>query len=129
MKSIFKLFIAFLLTVCLALATVVCCCVAPAVMAHFHKIPKCSHCQDQSSNNHFSNTSGTCQYYLTSAALSRSQTISSSVKSLIVSIDFVSFNKHLTPFLPSSQIVYPPGGPSLIANTVSIYLSTHSLRI
>ena len=130
MERIFKLFIVSLLMVCLIVATVICCCFAPAVMAHFHKISACSHCQAQNSSHcKSSNSAGACQYHLTSAEFSHSQAISLSVVSVIVSIAFVSFNKHLIVFLPSSPLVYPPGGPPLIVSSVPIYISTHSLRI
>jgi hypothetical protein len=76
MKRIFKLYIACLLTVSLGVATVICCCIAPSVMAHFHRTVMCSHCQGENSNGNSSNPARTCRYQLTSAEFSNNQIIS-----------------------------------------------------
>lgn len=127
MRKIFKLFTASLLTVSLSVATVICCCSASAVMAHFHKVAMCGHCSEKSSHDNSSNPDATCKYQLTSAEFSHSKTLSFSIPT--VSIPFV-FDRHLsTPFLPSVISSYPRGSPPLTASFIPLYLRTFTLRI
>jgi hypothetical protein len=128
MRKIFKLFTVSLLTVALSVATVLCCCSASALMAHFHKVEMCGHCPSQNSHEHSSNPGTTCQYQLTSAEFSHSQTISSP----IVSVSFpaqIFLDKHLAALLPNSSLAYPRGSPPLISNFTPLYLRTFNLRI
>jgi hypothetical protein len=129
MKRIFKLLIASLLTVSLGVATVICCCIAPSVMAHFHKAVTCSHCPDKNSQGNSPNPAGTCQQQLTSAEFLHSQTISSPVfsgHSFHVS-DIL--NHHQITFTHSLLLAYPPGGPPLGISFTPLYLTTFNLRV
>ena len=129
MRKIFKLFIASLLTVCLSVATVICCCSASAAMAHFHKTVMCSHCQGQASHNNSSNPAGTCQHQLTSAEFSHTQTIFSPVVSNTVFPAAVFVNNHQITLTHSLLLVYPPGGPPLGISFTPLYLRTFNLRV
>ena len=128
MGRIFKHSIASLLTISLAVTTVVCCCVGPAVMAHFHKTSVCSHCPTQkSSHDHSSNPGNNCMYQLTSADTFHGKIISAPTSVVFTS---VFFDHHIpTPFLASSLSAYPRGSPPLNVNFTPIYLRTLSLRI
>ncbi len=129
MEKIFKLFTVFLLAVSLTVATVICCCFVPAVMTHFHKISMCSHCHGQNSPDHSSNPAGTCQHHLTSAESSHSPAVLSFAASGVSFPVPVSFDKHITIFLPSSILACPRGSPPLTASFTPLYLRTFSLRI
>lgn len=122
MKKALKLFIASLLTVSLAVATVVCCCVAPAVMAHFHKVAMCSHCHHQNPNNHPSNPAGDCRHQSLNAELSHKQIIafSNNLGSSFPAPIFL--EKHITTLPPPSSLVYPPGSPPLGSSLTPLYL-------
>jgi hypothetical protein len=128
MSKIFKLFIALLLAISLGMATVICCCVAPAVMAHFHKVSVCSHCLSQNSSNTHSCPDSNCSYKLTNAEAFHSHIISFSAL-VIYSHDFF-FNQHLkSTVLPSLISVYPRGSPPLSPSFTPLYLRTFTLRI
>jgi hypothetical protein len=129
MGKIFKLLIASLLTASLGMATVLCCCVAPSVMAHFHKVTMCSHCSSQNSSpTHSSVPDTNCLYKLTNAEVLHSNTISFSA--LAVYIHGFFFDHHITrPFLPSVIAGYPRGSPPLTASFIPLYLRTFTLRI
>ena len=129
MKKTFKLLIAFLLTVALSVATVICCCIAPSVMAHFHKTAMCSHCQSTNSHSNSSNPMGACQYQLTSADLSHAQTISSPIISVQHFPLSVFVNNHQITFTRSLLLAYPPGAPPLGISFTPLYLRTFNLRI
>ncbi len=129
MKKVLKLFIASLLTVSLGVATVICCCIAPVVMAHFHKAAMCSHCHDQNSNDHSSNPAGTCQQQLTSAEFSHVPTISSPVVSADSFPVSVFLNNHQIALTQSLLLAYPPGGPPLGISLTPLYLRTFNLRV
>ena len=129
MKKAFKLFIAILLTASLGVATVICCCIAPSVMAHFHKKVMCSHCPDQNSHSNSPNPAGSCQQQLTSADISHGSTISSPIvptKHLPVT---VFLNDHRIALTHSLLLAYPPGGPPLGVSFTPLYLRTFNLRI
>jgi hypothetical protein len=129
MKKIIKLFIASLLTATLGVATVLCCCIAPSVMAQFHQKAVCSHCQGQKSQSNPSNPAAACQQQLTSADLSHVQTISSPA----VSAHFFSgadiFKRHQITLIHSLLLAYPPGGPPLGISFIPLYLRTFNLRV
>jgi len=129
MKKIFKISIASLLTVCLGVTTVVCCCLGPVTMAHLHKTSVCSHCPPQgSSQSHSSNPTDSCMYRLTNAEILHSQIIIASAPVVFTPVTF--FDKHIaTPFLLSSILAYPRGSPPLAASFTPLYLRTFSLRI
>ena len=129
MRKLLKIFTASLVTGCLSVMTVVCCCVAPVVMAHLHKAAVCSHCPTQdSSHGKPSNPTETCLYHLANAETSHSQTISFFAP--VVFTPTIFFDKHITTsFLPSSISAYPRGSPPLAASFVPLYLRTFSLRI
>jgi hypothetical protein len=129
MGKILKLFTASVLTVCLSVATVLCCCSASATMAHFHKMAMCGHCSDKNSHHNSSNPDTTCQYQLTSAELSNSQVVSSSVVSGVSFPSLVSFDKQLTISLSPPILAYPPGSPPLGISFIPLYLRTFNLRI
>jgi hypothetical protein len=129
MIKIVKLFIASLLAVCLTVATVICCCIAPAVMTHFHKVAMCGHCQSQNSHGHSSNSTTACQYHLTSAEFLHTQAISSSAFSGVSFPSSILFDKHITIFLLSSVFAYPRGSPPWAANFTPLYLRTYNLRV
>jgi hypothetical protein len=128
MKRIFKFSIASLLAMCLAVATVVCCCIAPAVTAHFHKVAMCSHCPDQSSQGNSSNPAGVCRNQLTSAEFLHGQTISTpnvSAQSFPAPV----FLNHHTVLSPALSLAYPPGSPPLGISFIPLYLRTFNLRV
>src|SRR5579872_5708412 len=129
MKSFLKLFISFLLTVCLGVATVICCCFAPAVMAHFHKVSMCRHCPSQGpSHGHSSGPTDNCLYRLSNAEIFHGQIVISAAPAVF--IHYIFFDKHLaTPFLPSLVQAYPRGSPPLPASFTPLYLRTFHLRI
>jgi len=129
MRVSFKLFIASLLTVSLGLATVVCCCIGPSVMEHFHKAVLCSHCQDKNSQSNAPNPAQACQQQITSADFLHSQTISAPIVSgnhFPVS-DFL--NNHRIILTHQLLSAYPPGGPPLGISLTPLYLRTFNLRI
>ena len=128
MKRIFKFSIASLLAMCLAVATVVCCCIAPAVMAHFHKAAVCSHCPDQSPQGNSSNPAAACRNQLTSADSFHGQTISTpnvSTQPFPASV----FLNHHTVLSPALSLAYPPGSPPLGISFIPLYLRTFNLRV
>jgi hypothetical protein len=128
MGKIFKLLIAFALAVSLGMATVICCCVAPAVMAHFHKVSVCSHCSSQNSSNSHSCPDSNCSYKLTNAEAFHGHIISFSAP--VVDIHSFFFNHHFTStFLPSLVSAYPRGSPPLTSSFTPLYLRTFTLRI
>jgi hypothetical protein len=129
MKKVFRLFIASLLTASLVLATVICCCIAPSVMAHFHKEAVCSHCPNQSSHGNSSSPTGTCQNQLISAEFIHSQTISSPIVSANPFPVSVFLNNHQITLTHSILLAYPPGGPPLGISFTPLYLRTFNLRI
>ncbi len=129
MKSILKFSIASLLAICLTVATVVCCCVRPAVMAHFHKAAMCSHCTDQNSKSHSSNPAGACQQQLTNAEFSNGQTISPPKISLLPSPAPFFLNNHHTILLPTLFLAYPPGSSPPGISFTPLYLRTFNLRV
>ena len=129
MKKIFKLSIASLLTVSLSVATVICCCIAPSEMAHFHKTVMCSHCPSQDSHSKSSNPAATCQNQLTSAEFNHSSSISSSVASTVHFPVPGFLNIHQTVLSPSLSLTYPPGGPPLGISFTPLYLRSFNLRI
>lgn len=129
MAKIFKIFVISLLTVCLSVATVICCCVAPAVISHFHKVSGCSHCHDQNSAGSSSTAAGSCQSHITVADASHSQTITSSAAASVFLPVQITFDKYTISLLPSSVVSYPRGSPPLGASLVPLYLRTFSLRI
>ena len=128
MIKMLKPFTAFILTGCLAVTTVVCCCLGPAVMAHFHKAAVCSHCASpNSSHDHSSNPAGTCQYHLTNAEFSGAQPGPFSMAApLFAPSSFL--DKHMANFLPPFTAIYPRGSPPLTGST-PIYIQIRSLRI
>jgi hypothetical protein len=128
MRKISKIFIASLLAVSLGMATVICCCVAPAVMVHFHKVSVCSHCESQNSSQTHSCPDSSCSYKLTNAEAFHSHSISFSAP-VVYTHDFF-FNQHLTStFLPSLVSAYPRGSPPLTSSFTPLYLRTFTLRV
>jgi hypothetical protein len=129
MKRIFRLFLVSSLTLCLMATTVICCCIGPVVMSHFHKAAMCNHCQDQNPNNHSSNPAGACQHQLTSAELPPGQIIafSKDLGSPFPSPNFL--DRHITTLPPPSSLVYPPGSPPLGISFTPLYLRTFNLRV
>ena len=127
MGKIFKLSIASFLTVSLAVTTVVCCCVGPAVAAHFHQKVMCGHCDNPGSHHKGSNPGGACQYHLTDAEFSHAQVISPSLSAPVFApISFI--DQHIN-FLPSFPTIYPRGSPPLVVGTTPLYIQFRSLRI
>lgn len=129
MKKAFKPLIVCLLTLSLGVATVLCCCIAPVVMAHFHKTVMCSHCPDQDSHGKSSNPIASCQQQLTSADFLHSPTITSPIvsgKHFPVSV-FIS--NHQINLTRSLLLAYPPGGPPLGVSFTPLYLRTFNLRV
>ena len=130
MKRIPKLIIASLLAITLGVASVICCCIAPTVMAHFSKKDMaCSHCPGEKSHGNSSNPLGACQQQLTSADVIHHSTLSSSVlstKYLSLSLSFINYQNNLT---HSILLAYPPGGPPLGISFTPLYLRTFNLRV
>ena len=129
MRKIFNQFIASLLTISLSLATVICCCIAPVVVAHFHKVAVCSHCTGQGSQSNHANPASACQNQLTSADLSSAQVISSSVVSTVHFPTSAFLIDHQIAFTHVILLAYPPGAPPLGASLTPLYLRTFNLRI
>jgi hypothetical protein len=129
MKRVLKLFLASLLTVSLSLATVICCCIAPSVIVHFHKTDACSHCSSQGAHNNAPNPAGACQNQLTSAEFLHSQAISTPNVSATLSPVSAFLSIHRTTVIPSILLAYPPGGPPLGISFTPLYLRTFNLRI
>ncbi len=129
MIKIFKLFIASLLIISLGVATVICCCIAPSVMAHFHKAVMCSHCQGENSHSNSSNPAGACRQQLTSAEFFHAQTISSPIVSAKFFPVSVFLNNHQVTPTRSLLLAYPPGGPPLGISFTPLYLRTFNLRV
>ena len=129
MIKLLKILTVFVVVTCLAVTTVVCCCLGPAVMAHFHKSSVCHHCPPQdSSHGHSSNPGNNCMYQLTSADTFNGQIISAPAPVVFTPVIF--FDKHIrTDFLPSSISAYPRGSPPLNISFTPVYLRTLSLRI
>ena len=129
MKRIFKFSIASLLAMCLAVATVVCCCIGSGVMAHFHKAAACSHCPDQNSHGNSSNPAGTCPNQLTSAEFLHGQAISTPNVSTQHFPAPVFLNHHHVILSPALSLAYPPGSPPLGISFIPLYLRTFNLRV
>jgi len=129
MRKIFNLFIAFLLAASLSVATVVCCCIAPSVMAYFHKTVACSHCPGENPSGNSSNPAAACQNQLTSAEFTHSPIILSSSVSGNSFPSVVFLNDHQIALTRSLLLAYPPGGPPLGISFTPLYLRTFNLRI
>jgi hypothetical protein len=130
MKKILKISIASFLALSLSVATVVCCCIGSAVMAHAHKASVCNHCPPQgSSSKHSSNPADSCIYHLTNAEVSYGKIIIAHAPVVFIPATF--FDQHIaTPFLPSSIQAYPRGSPSFdLPSFTPLYLRTFNLRI
>jgi len=129
MRKILNLSIAFLLAITLSVATVLCCCIAPSVVAHFHKTVTCSHCAGQTAHGKSSNPAAACPQQLTSADFYHLQTIISPVVKIS---HFQSFNfliAHQSVLNRSLLFAYPPGGLPLGRRFTPLYLRTFQLRI
>jgi len=129
MRELIKLFIASLLTAALSVATVLCCCSASAVMAHFHKAAICSHCSSPNSHGNSSDQAGMCQHQFQSAEFSHSQTFSLPTASAASFQASVFFDKHITTLPPSLSLAYPLGSPPSGLSLTPLYLRTFNLRI
>ena len=129
MKKIFKLVIASLLTVFLSVATVICCCIAPSVMAHFHKTVMCSHCQGEKSHGSSSNPLASCQSQLTSAEFHHSLSITSPIVSARPLWASAFVNDHQIIPIRFLLLAYPPGGPPLGIRFTPLSLKSFNLRI
>ena len=129
MRKITNLFIASLLTMSLGVASVICCCIAPSVMAHFHQTVMCSHCMDQKSQSNSSNPVNACKQQLTSADISHGSIISSSVVLAHSFPSSIFVSNHHTNLTRSLLFAYPPGGPPLGISFTPLYLRTFNLRV
>jgi len=129
MKKLSKILIALLLSATVSVATVICCCIAPSVMAHFHKTVTCSHCAGQDSQGKSSNPLESCRNQLTSADLSQSPAASVSAVSVKTFPVPVIFGKYISALPPSFSLGYPPGSPPLGISFTPLYLRTFNLRI
>ena len=129
MRKIIKLYVASLLAVSLGVATVICCCIAPAVMAQFHRQAVCSQCLDHDSSGKSSSPLGACQQQLTSADFLQGLTVSVPAVSSqhFHSPDFL--NNYQITLTHSIVLAYPPGGPPLGISLTPLYLRTFNLRI
>jgi len=121
--------VALLLTLSLGVATVICCCIAPSVMAQFHKAAVCSHCPGEKSQGNPSNPAGTCQQQLTSADIFNGSIISSPIVPAKHFPVTVFLNDHHITLTRSLLLAYPPGGPPLGISFTPLYLRTFNLRI
>ena len=128
-RRIFNSFVALLLTLSLGVATVICCCIAPSVMAHLHQKVMCSHCPGENSHSNSPNPAGSCQQQLTSADISSASTISSPIVSAKHIPVTVFLNDHQIASTRSLLLAYPPGGPPLGISFTPLYLRTFNLRI
>ena len=128
-KHYFKILMAIILTITLSVATVVCCCIAPSVMAQFHQQVTCSHCHSPNNPKHSSNPAEKCLNQLTSADLSVSFGISHATASVTHWPTTFFVQHHRIVFLHSLIRVYPPGGPPLGLSFAPQYLHTFNLRI
>jgi len=124
--KILKPFIASVLALSMLVATVVCCCIATGLMAHFHKPAMC--CEKQNPSHQDSAPMGSCQNHLTSAEFSHAQTVLTAPAVAIFS-PVISLGTHHADFVASFPQVYSRGSPPLIISTVPIYIQIRSLRI
>ena len=129
MTKIFKIFTAMVLISSLCVATVICCCIAPAVMAHLHKVVSCSHCPSSNSHHHSSNPADVCLSQLTSAEFVQMQTIDFT-KHLGNAFPLPLFvDKYITTLPPSRILAYSPGSPPLRISFIPLFLRTFNLRV
>jgi len=128
MRKILKPFIVSLSIISLSVATVMCCCSALAVAAHFHKATMCSHCPDNSPHDNPSHSTDTCQYQLTSAEFYHSSSISLLVVSKVFFTPTFFYHKFIT-VLPPPGLIKLHGSPPLITSFSPLYLRTFNLRI
>jgi hypothetical protein len=128
-RKIFKPLIALSVIAAFAVFSVLCCCTFSATKAYCHKSDSCSHCPLQGSQDHSSNSSGTCQHQFLNAELLQSQTISSPIVSGNFFPAFSFLDKHRTPVFPVLSLTYPPGGPPLGISFTPLYLRTFDLRV
>jgi len=129
MKKIFKLYTASILSVSLGVATVLCCCIAPTVMALFHRTTVCSHCHGQDPQGKPPNPAQACQQQLTSADFLHPPTISSPVVTghFVPWTAFVNIHRLIPTHSP--LLAYPPGGPPPGIGFTPLYLRTFDLRV
>jgi hypothetical protein len=124
--KIFKSFTVSVLAVTMLVATVMCCCIGAAVMAHFHKPAMC--CEKQNSSHQDSGPMGTCQNHLTSAEFSHAQTVLTAPAAIGFS-PTISLGTHHADFVASFPQVYSRGSPQFAASFTPLYLRTFNLRI
>jgi hypothetical protein len=124
--KILKPFIASVVALSMLVATVICCCIATGVIAHFHKPAMC--CEKQSSSHQDSAPMGSCQNHLTSAEFSHAQTVLT-VPAAISFSPAISLGTHHADFVASFPQVYSRGSPPLAASFTPLYLRTFNLRV
>ena len=127
MRAIVKIFIASVVIIAVGVATLLCCCVAPAVAAHWHKpvVAVCGHCAS-SGTHHSSNPAAPCQGQLTSTDTIDGQIVLLPQGGLQHFIAHPVFKASST-FHHSLSLVFPPGGPP--GNLTPLYLRTFNLRV
>lgn len=126
MAKLLKFSIASILTACVAVATVICCCAGPTVMAHLHKKAMCGHCKEKAAG-HSSNPAQMCQSHLTDAEALAPQSIAGPEKAIVYTHTVAA--KLFIPTVLYQNSLYPRGSPPLAAARLPLYLQTHSLRI
>lgn len=128
MSKVVKMLVACVITMTLGLATVVCCCIAPAVSVLFHKTVACSHCASESGHATVPNAAKVCLQQLTSGDLlagwqpvAPKPGILNSLLILLLGLTAIRVR-----FRPS---LYPPGPPPGGIGLAPLYLRTFQLRI
>ncbi|MDE1920287.1 MAG: hypothetical protein KGJ09_02960 [Candidatus Omnitrophica bacterium] len=127
MKKISRIFVAFLLAVSLVVSTVICCCIAPAVAAHFQKEAACSHCMGHKASGRPSDP--LCPQQLMSADFLHAPALTFSESTGGFSFTPVLFVGHHPVLTRLILSVHPPGGPPLGMDFIPLYLRTFQLRI
>jgi hypothetical protein len=129
MRKIFKPLIALSIIAAFAVFSVLCCCTASAVTAHFQKATTCSHCHGQNSNGHPFDPIKACQNQLKSAEFSHSQIIYPQINSVGPFQSPVFINNHRPILSPSLSLAYPPGSSPPGISFTPLYLRTFNLRV
>jgi len=124
----FKLITASVLAVSMFVATVICCCIGGALMAHFQK-PSTMCCEKKDASSHdTSNPSSACLNHLTSAEFTHTPTTID--KPAAAGFGYNSHpSTYQTDFLYSFDQIYPRGSPPLTVSLIPLYLRTFTLRI
>ena len=128
MGKVVKILLACVLTATLGLATVVCCCIAPAVSVLFHKAVACSHCAADNGRAAAPNAAKVCLQQLTSGDLLAGWQ-PAAPRPAAFTLLFYFLLGLLGIFAQPGRLLYPPGPPPPGPGLAPLYLRTYQLRI